>query len=113
MLGPNPLQRLKYVLCAAMDLSWESPLQIARYPDPRLRAPNLRIGVFDERLRQLAAEMFEIMYECVARRPIYHRASKFATGTRMLLQHCHCPPGILSLGFFTSIRPLAMNLSGS
>ncbi|DBA87641.1 hypothetical protein WJX77_012101 [Trebouxia sp. C0004] len=43
-------------------LEWESPLDIVRYPDPRLRAKNARISVFDESLKHLAAEMFEIMY---------------------------------------------------
>jgi len=42
---------------------WERPLTILNYPDPRLRAPNAKIGVFDERLQQLAAEMFDLMYE--------------------------------------------------
>ncbi|KAK9812791.1 hypothetical protein WJX72_003847 [[Myrmecia] bisecta] len=46
----------------AESLEWESPLSIIRYPDPRLRAVNARIGVFDERLKQLAAEMFDVMY---------------------------------------------------
>lgn len=43
-------------------LEWSSPLDIVRYPDPRLRATNARIGVFDDSVKQLAAEMFEIMY---------------------------------------------------
>ena len=52
-----------WLLSAALGLSWESPLTILRYPDPRLRAINSTIGVFDERLQQLAKEMFDIMYE--------------------------------------------------
>jgi hypothetical protein len=48
--------------CAVTELVWEKPLTILNYPDPRLRAPNARIGVFDDRLRQLAAEMFDVMY---------------------------------------------------
>ena len=44
-------------------LEWQSPLAVLRYPDPRLRAQNGRIGVFDESLRKLAEEMFEVMYE--------------------------------------------------
>ncbi|DBB17934.1 TPA: Peptide deformylase 1B, chloroplastic, variant 2 [Trebouxia sp. C0006] len=47
---------------AVSKLEWESPLDIVRYPDPRLRAKNARIAVFDESLKQLAAEMFAIMY---------------------------------------------------
>lgn len=34
-----------------------------QYPDPRLRAVNARIGVFDDTLRKLAEEMFEVMYQ--------------------------------------------------
>jgi len=48
---------------AVTELVWDRPLTILNYPDPRLRAPNAKIGVFDERLRQLAAEMFDLMYE--------------------------------------------------
>ena len=44
-------------------LEWQSPLSVVRYPDPRLRAVNARIGVFDDTLRRLAEEMFEVMYE--------------------------------------------------
>lgn len=43
-------------------LEWDSPLDIVRYPDPRLRAKNAKIAVFDESLKRLAAEMFDIMY---------------------------------------------------
>ncbi|GLC59551.1 hypothetical protein PLESTB_001499500 [Pleodorina starrii] len=44
-------------------LEWASPLQIVKYPDPRLRAVNARIGVFDESLLRLAKEMIEVMYQ--------------------------------------------------
>ena len=44
-------------------LEWTSPLEVVQYPDPRLRVQNARIGVFDESLKQLATEMFEIMYQ--------------------------------------------------
>ena len=49
--------------CAVTELVWDRPLTILNYPDPRLRAPNAKISVFDERLQQLAAEMFDLMYE--------------------------------------------------
>ncbi|EFN57416.1 hypothetical protein CHLNCDRAFT_17300, partial [Chlorella variabilis] len=48
---------------AVTKLEWQSPLAVLRYPDPRLRAPNARIGAFDDSLRRLAEEMFEVMYE--------------------------------------------------
>ena len=55
---------------AVTDLSWESPLRIIHYPDPRLRARNARIGVFDERLARLSRELFEVMYNgCAAAGP--------------------------------------------
>lgn len=47
---------------AVKDLTWERPLEIITYPDPRLRAVNARIGVFDERVKQLGQEMLEVMY---------------------------------------------------
>ena len=52
-----------YCVPAATKIEWESPLKVLRYPNPRLRATNLRIGVFDSSLRQLAEEMFEVMYQ--------------------------------------------------
>ena len=43
--------------------AWSAPLQIVRYPDPRLRAPNAKIAVFDDGLAALAAAMMDVMYE--------------------------------------------------
>ena len=40
-----------------------SPLSIVKYPDPVLRASNAIIDCFDDNLRRLAEEMFEIMYD--------------------------------------------------
>ncbi|XP_042392448.1 peptide deformylase 1B, chloroplastic-like [Zingiber officinale] len=45
------------------DLCFESPLKIVEYPDPILRARNKRISAFDENLRKLVDEMFDIMYK--------------------------------------------------
>jgi peptide deformylase len=45
------------------NLQWQAPLAIIRYPDPRLRAVNAKIGVFDDKLRQLAKQMLEVMYQ--------------------------------------------------
>ncbi|KAI4388041.1 hypothetical protein MLD38_000414 [Melastoma candidum] len=45
------------------DLLFESPLEIVKYPDPRLRANNKRIATFDDNLKELVHEMFDIMYK--------------------------------------------------
>ncbi|KAJ3695296.1 hypothetical protein LUZ60_000673 [Juncus effusus] len=45
------------------DLRFESPLKIVEYPDPILRAKNKRINSFDENLKRLVQEMFDIMYK--------------------------------------------------
>ncbi|KAF6157394.1 hypothetical protein GIB67_004332 [Kingdonia uniflora] len=45
------------------DILFESPLKIVKYPDPILRAGNKRIGTFDENLKKLVFEMFDIMYK--------------------------------------------------
>ena len=50
-------------ICAAGPLEFESPLEIVLYPDPRLRAKNKLVNVFDEKLKQLVKEMLEIMYK--------------------------------------------------
>ncbi|KAL3678199.1 hypothetical protein R1sor_021155 [Riccia sorocarpa] len=44
-------------------VEFESPLGVILYPDPRLRAKNKRITVFDEKLQALVAEMFDVMYK--------------------------------------------------
>lgn len=46
----------------AGPISFDSPLGIVLYPDPRLRSPNKRINVFDESLQRLIKEMFDVMY---------------------------------------------------
>ncbi|XP_042387087.1 peptide deformylase 1B, chloroplastic-like [Zingiber officinale] len=50
-------------LASPADLCFESPLKIVEYPDPILRARNKRISAFDENLRKLVDEMFDIMYK--------------------------------------------------
>lgn len=47
----------------ATNLEWASPLRVLPYPHPLLRAPNLAVGAFDDTLRRLAEEMFEVMYD--------------------------------------------------
>lgn len=48
---------------AAGPLEFESPLEVVLYPDPRLRAKNKMIKIFDEKLQQLVNEMFDVMYK--------------------------------------------------
>ncbi|KAL3723113.1 hypothetical protein ACJRO7_035314 [Eucalyptus globulus] len=48
---------------SADDLQFEAPLKIVEYPDPGLRAKNKRIGTFDDNLKKLADEMFDVMYK--------------------------------------------------
>ncbi|XVE83982.1 hypothetical protein DITRI_Ditri16bG0132400 [Diplodiscus trichospermus] len=45
------------------DLRFESPLKLVEYPDPILRKSNKRIDTFDENLKQLVDEMFNVMYK--------------------------------------------------
>ncbi len=47
----------------AADLHFEAPLKIVEYPDPILRAKNKRIDMFDENLKKLVDEMFDVMYK--------------------------------------------------
>lgn len=46
------------------SVQWSSPLKVLQYPHPRLRATNARLSAaaFGPQLKQLAQEMFEIMY---------------------------------------------------
>ncbi|OMO59221.1 Formylmethionine deformylase [Corchorus capsularis] len=45
------------------DLRFQSPLKIVEYPDPILRKRNKQIDTFDENLKKLVHEMFDVMYK--------------------------------------------------
>ncbi|KAK7395662.1 hypothetical protein VNO78_16227 [Psophocarpus tetragonolobus] len=45
------------------DLEFVPPLKIVKYPDPKLRARNKRIVTFDDGLKKLVHEMFDVMYK--------------------------------------------------
>ncbi|KAF7129502.1 hypothetical protein RHSIM_Rhsim10G0019600 [Rhododendron simsii] len=45
------------------DLSFQEPLKIVEYPDPILRSKNKRIVTFDDNLKKLVKEMFDVMYK--------------------------------------------------
>ncbi|KAG6390067.1 hypothetical protein SASPL_151546 [Salvia splendens] len=49
-------------LSMSTDLQFKGPLEVIKYPDPILRAKNKRIESFDESLKRLADEMFDVMY---------------------------------------------------
>ncbi|KAL6135788.1 hypothetical protein ACLB2K_068013 [Fragaria x ananassa] len=50
-------------VASAADVEFETPLKIVEYPDPILRAKNKRIDTFDDNLKKLVEEMFDIMYK--------------------------------------------------
>ncbi|XP_022989167.1 peptide deformylase 1B, chloroplastic [Cucurbita maxima] len=50
-------------VASSADLEFEAPLQIVEYPDPILRAKNKRIDSFDDNLKKLVQEMFDVMYK--------------------------------------------------
>ncbi|MBA0695859.1 hypothetical protein Goari_002458 [Gossypium aridum] len=50
-------------MASAEDLQFEPPLKIVEYPDPILRKRNKRIDTFDENLKKLVDEMFDVMYK--------------------------------------------------
>lgn len=43
-------------------ITFSSPLKVVRYPDPRLRAPNAEVKLPAAGLKELADQMFNIMY---------------------------------------------------
>ncbi|KAH9616941.1 hypothetical protein KSS87_005769 [Heliosperma pusillum] len=43
------------------DLLYEPPLKVVEYPDPKLRAKNKKINKFDDNLKKLVAEMFDVI----------------------------------------------------
>ena len=51
------------LFCIGADLQFESPLEIVKYPDPRLRVKNKPISTFDDNLKKLVDEMFDVMYK--------------------------------------------------
>lgn len=51
------------VAASPADLSFQEPLKIVEYPDPVLRAKNKRIDTFDDNLKKLVEEMFDVMYK--------------------------------------------------
>ncbi|XP_042031592.1 peptide deformylase 1B, chloroplastic/mitochondrial-like [Salvia splendens] len=50
------------LVASPTDLQFKGPLEVIKYPDPILRAKNKRIDSFDESLKRLADEMFDVMY---------------------------------------------------
>ncbi|KAM1565642.1 hypothetical protein ACFX1Z_044420 [Malus domestica] len=50
-------------VASAADVEFEIPLKIVEYPDPILRAKNKRIDSFDDNLKNLVDEMFDVMYK--------------------------------------------------
>ncbi|GAB5356467.1 hypothetical protein AAMO2058_000292200 [Amorphochlora amoebiformis] len=44
------------------SIDWKGPLGVIKYPDPRLRAENKHITEFGRPLKELAEEMFQVMY---------------------------------------------------
>ncbi|XP_061349001.1 peptide deformylase 1B, chloroplastic/mitochondrial [Gastrolobium bilobum] len=50
-------------LASPGDLEFEAPLKIVQYPDPKLRARNKRIATFDDNLKKIVHEMFDVMYK--------------------------------------------------
>ncbi|KAL0395700.1 UNVERIFIED_CONTAM: Peptide deformylase 1B, chloroplastic [Sesamum calycinum] len=49
-------------IASPAELQFEERLEIVQYPDPLLRAKNKRINTFDESLKKLVDEMFDVMY---------------------------------------------------
>ncbi|KAL2320125.1 hypothetical protein Fmac_029094 [Flemingia macrophylla] len=45
------------------DFEFVPPLKILEYPDPKLRVRNKRIVTFDDSLKKLVHEMFDVMYK--------------------------------------------------
>ncbi|GAB4846738.1 Peptide deformylase 1B, chloroplastic [Ancistrocladus abbreviatus] len=56
-----PLQRDDFA--SPVDLYFEPPLRIVEYPDAKLRAKNKPINTFDDNLKKLVDEMFDVMYK--------------------------------------------------
>ncbi|KAK8968458.1 hypothetical protein KSP40_PGU017029 [Platanthera guangdongensis] len=46
---------------SSADFCVDAPLKIIKYPDPRLRAKNKRVNTFDDNLKKLVDEMFDVI----------------------------------------------------
>ncbi|KAK9061712.1 hypothetical protein SSX86_018895 [Deinandra increscens subsp. villosa] len=57
------LQKNEEEAASPADMHFEAPLKIVLYPDPKLRAKNKRVVTFDENLKKLVDEMFDVMYK--------------------------------------------------
>ncbi|CAH9067968.1 unnamed protein product [Cuscuta europaea] len=49
-------------LASPADMCFEAPLKVVEYPDPILRAKNKTICSFDDNLKKVVDEMFDVMY---------------------------------------------------
>jgi peptide deformylase len=50
-------------IASPADFEFEAPLKVLKYPDPKLRLKNKRIVTFDDDLKKLVDEMFDVMYK--------------------------------------------------
>lgn len=57
------LPKIEEEVASPADMQFEAPLTVVQYPDPILRAKNKRVGTFDENLKMLVDEMFDVMYK--------------------------------------------------
>ncbi|KAJ6751600.1 hypothetical protein OIU85_002072 [Salix viminalis] len=73
------------------DLEFEAPLKIVEYPDPILRAKNKRIDTFDDNLKKLVDEMFDVMYKTDG---IGLSAPQYSKKTVLFNEGCLSFPGI-------------------
>ncbi|KAL2942578.1 Peptide deformylase 1B chloroplastic/mitochondrial [Bienertia sinuspersici] len=62
-MAKQSLPTKDYNFASSADLQFDSPLKIVEYPDPRLRAKNKPIDKFDDDLKKLVDEMFDVMYK--------------------------------------------------
>ena len=98
---------------AGSKLEWKSPLtvdDIRKYPDPVLRAPNAKVGVFGEPLKALAAEMFDVMYKCASLAKVVSGRAQtdacFGVPQAGCHAHCHHPASsTVALSSYTSQAP--------
>ncbi|KAL8167138.1 hypothetical protein V2J09_008637 [Rumex salicifolius] len=62
-MARKPVSFKKEEFASPADLYFEPPLSIVKYPDPLLRAKNKPINIFDDALKRLVDQMFDVMYK--------------------------------------------------